>query len=92
MTKKCKDVNLTVIAAKDNNSIISDMKSENCLKKAKVFLEKSINNFTDFDKLLKHRRSMCKNFEAILLIVDFSKAFNSIHKGKMVSSKKLSQL
>ena len=46
-------------------------------------LEKSILVITNFDYPSNSRRCLCKNPEATLLFVDFSKAFDSIHRRKM---------
>ena len=40
--------------------------------------------FSDSDYSSNHQRSSCKkNFDVALLFVDFSEAFDSIHRGKM---------
>ena len=47
-----------------------------------VFRE-TIHNIINSDNLSNHRRSLCKNLKVTLFFVDFSKAFDSIHRGKM---------
>ena len=61
--------------------LINRIKSEieKILKKNR-FSETSIHNITDSDN--PSRSSRKKNFEATLLFVDFSKAFDFIHRGK----------
>ena len=63
------------------SSTVSNLKLRKILRK--------INNFrrnrsaTYSNNLSNHRRNLSKNLEKTLLFVDFSKAFDSIHKGKM---------
>ena len=52
-------------------------------KKTEWLLKESLHNLTDSDNLSNHRRRMRMDLEATLLSTDFSKAFNSIHRGKM---------
>ena len=63
-------------------STTSNLKLKKFLWRTKWFLEKSIHNITNSDNPSNYR-SLCKNFEATLLFVTFSKAFDSIHKEQM---------
>ena len=55
------------------------------LKSRKFFGKNGLGRYrwTDSDYPLNDRRSTWKNIEATRLFVDFSKAFDSIHQGKM---------
>ena len=66
-----------------NYSIVSDPKTEKILRKIRTTFEGSIHNFTASSNPSDHWRSAGKNFEATQLFVDFSKAFDSIHRGKV---------
>ena len=63
-------------------SMASNLKLRKYLGKIKtVFGE--IDPHTDYNNPSNHQRIRVKNSEAKLLFIDFSKAFNSIHRGKM---------
>ena len=53
------------------------------LKESKLVSKKVIHSISDSGITSSHRRSSCKNLEATQLFVDFNKAFDSIHRGKM---------
>ena len=88
LTKNHRGITLTSIVAKVYyDLLLNHIKSEIekiLRKKSKRFSTKSIHNFTNYDGPSNHRRSSYKkNFEAKLWIVDFSKAFDSLHKRKI---------
>ena len=55
---------------------------ENTKEEPKWLSEKSIHIITNFD-YPSNSRCSCKNPGATLLFIDFSKAFDSMHRGKM---------
>ena len=56
---------------------------EKILKKTNWFSENLIHNITDSDSPFSYRRSFClKSLEVTIMFVDFSKTFDSIHRGK----------
>ena len=81
-------ITLTSIMDKIFNALLLhhiESKIEKILRKNPKWLsEKLIHDITKFDNPSNSRRCMCKkNLDATILFVDFSKAFDSIHRGKM---------
>ena len=56
---------------------------ENTWEEPKWLSEKSIHDITNFDFLLNSRSVHAKNPDATILFINFSKAFDTIHRGKM---------
>ena len=75
-------------------STTSNKKLRNFLERNKMVFGENHPQHHRFCQSVKWLEFVQKNLETILLLVDFSKAFDSLHWGKMehiVSSKKLSQ-
>ena len=78
--KNCSDITISSLATKVYNVLLLNrIKSEI----GKISWKKSIHNITDSDYPSNYWRCSCIIFEATLLFVDFSKAFDSILRGKM---------
>ena len=76
-------ITLTSIVAKIYIALLLNcIKPENSLEESKWFLEKPIHKITDSNHLSNFRRSLCKNLKVTLLLVDFSKVFDSIDRGE----------
>ena len=87
LTKNYLGITLTSIAAKIYNALLRNRiepKIDNILRKNKNgFREKLIHDLTNIDYLQNPWRRTGKNLQATILFVDFTKAFDSIHRGKM---------
>ena len=83
--KNYKGIALIAIAAKIHNALLLNriQSQESSSAKSERFSEKLILIIADSDFPSNNRRSKRKKLEAILLFVDFSKAFDSIHRGKV---------
>ena len=87
LTKNYRGITLTSIAAKIYNSLLLNR----IQPKLEEILRKNQNGFrkerSTVGQILTVRRIIegvkAKNLQAVLLFVDFSKAFDSIHRGKM---------
>ena len=87
LAKNYRDITLTSLAAKIYNALL-----RNCIEtKIDNILRKNQNGFrrnrSTTSKILTIRRILegvwAKNLQATLIFVDFTKAFDSIHRGKM---------
>ena len=63
-------------------STVSSLKLRKFLEKSEWLFEKLIHNFSDFHNLLNHW-VQTKNVKATLLFINFSQAFDSLHRGKI---------
>ena len=87
IAKNYQDITLTFIAAKIYNALLRNHKEPKIVK----ILRKNQNGFRRNRSTTSQILTICrifkdvraKNLDATLLFVDFCKAFNSIHRGKM---------
>lgn len=87
VTKNYRGITLTAIAAKIYNAMLHNRicpEIENILRKNQNGFRKSrstVSQILTVRRIIEGVKS--RNLEAVLLFVDFSKAFDSIHRGKM---------
>ena len=87
LTMNCRGITVTSVAAKIYNALLRngmEPKIDNILRKNQNGFRR---NRSTTSQILTNRRILegvqAKNLPATLLFVDFTKAFDSIHRGKM---------
>ena len=76
-------ITLTTIVAKIYNAMLLELEIERILKKNQNDFQRNQSTTSQILTICQILGVCAKNFKATLLFVDFSKAFDSIHRGKL---------
>ena len=87
LAKNYRGITLTSIVAKIYNALLCDRiepKIDNVLRKNQTGFRRNRSTMSQILTICRILEGVCaKNLEAIILFVNFTKAFDSIHRGKM---------